>query len=288
MNDVDLTPITQIVDDRGRSPDAVVPILQAIQDHYRYLPQTALQRVCELTEITPATITGVSTFYSCFRHQPVGRHIISICHGTACHVKGSGLIQDAVEQYLGLAPGEDTDRDRNFTIVPTACFGCCTLAPVIRVNEGNYGHLRSQDVAAVIKQSQQRQQAIPDRLHATVAPACGNSLGEIRVGLGSCCVAQGSGEVHDAISQMLARTGAASRRQRRGCVGMCHQTPLVEVVQRTANRRFIPKLSPSRRARSSSGTFSREEYSDAWATLFLDSWTGCIRMNPKRLSSASH
>ena len=93
-------------------PGAVIPILQAIQEHYRYLPQEALERVCELTEITPAAITGVSTFYTQFRHRPVGRHMISVCHGTACHVKGAGLIQDAVEQHLGLAPGEDTDARR--------------------------------------------------------------------------------------------------------------------------------------------------------------------------------
>jgi NADH-quinone oxidoreductase subunit F len=74
----------------GRRPEAVIPILQAIQAHYRYVPREALSRVCEISEITPAAITGVATFYTQFRHRPVGRHIIHVCHGTACHVKGPG------------------------------------------------------------------------------------------------------------------------------------------------------------------------------------------------------
>ncbi|MFH1924279.1 MAG: NAD(P)H-dependent oxidoreductase subunit E, partial [Planctomycetota bacterium] len=114
--DVDLSFVDRTVEDLGRGGEVVIPILQAIQEHYRYLPQEALRRVCELTEITPAAITGVSTFYTQFRHRPVGRHMISVCHGTACHVKGSGLIQDALERRLGLSNGEDTDADGLFTV----------------------------------------------------------------------------------------------------------------------------------------------------------------------------
>ncbi|MEI6217519.1 MAG: NAD(P)H-dependent oxidoreductase subunit E, partial [bacterium] len=86
---IDLSFVDAAVEECGRTAAAVVPILQKLQAHYRYLPEAALRRVCELTEITPASIAGVSTFYSQFRHGPVGRHIISVCHGTACHVKGS-------------------------------------------------------------------------------------------------------------------------------------------------------------------------------------------------------
>ena len=102
---LDLSHVDQIVADLGKQPDAVIPILQAIQEHYRYLPQDALRRVCRLTEITPADIAGVSTFYTQFRHQPVGRHMIHVCQGTACHVKGSELVQDAVALHLGLPKG---------------------------------------------------------------------------------------------------------------------------------------------------------------------------------------
>ena len=103
MTQLDLDFVERTVCELGRDAEAVVPILQAIQNHYRYLPAEALQRVCQLTDITPAAITGVSTFYRRFRHRPVGRHMIHICHGTACHVKGSGLIQDAVAHHLRLA-----------------------------------------------------------------------------------------------------------------------------------------------------------------------------------------
>ncbi len=100
MTDLDLKFVDETVERLGRRTEAVIPILQAIQAHYRYLPREAMERVCKLTEITPATIAGVSTFYSQFRHRPVGKHIISVCHGTACHVKGSGLVQDALERHL--------------------------------------------------------------------------------------------------------------------------------------------------------------------------------------------
>ena len=149
---LDLEPVARIVDDLGRDTAAVVPILQAIQNAYRYLPQEALERVCDLTEITPATIAGVSTFYDAFRHRPVGRHLISVCHGTACHVKGSQIVQQAIEEHLGLSHGQDTSDDGNFTVVRAACFGCCMLAPVIRIEQANFGHLRAHDVAPAIAQ----------------------------------------------------------------------------------------------------------------------------------------
>ena len=220
-----------------------MPILQAIQDRYRYLPQEALQRVCELTEISPAAITGVSTFYSCFRHQPAGRNLISVCHGTACHVKGSPLIEDAVRQHLGLASHEDTDRDGNFTVVRTACIGCCTLAPVISVNEDNRGHLQPRDIPAVIAASLQARhngkRAIP-----WLRKSDGHHAGEIRIGLGSCCVAQGSGEVHEALASVLESTHVDASLKCVACVGMCHQTPLVEIIEPGGRSTLYAKARP--------------------------------------------
>jgi len=101
MDEPDLSFVDRTVETLGRRPEAVIGILQAIQEHYRYLPQAALERVCRITDITPATITGVSTFYNQFRHQPVGRHLISVCHGTACHVKGAERIQEALQRNSG-------------------------------------------------------------------------------------------------------------------------------------------------------------------------------------------
>ena len=102
-----------IVDDTvrrlGRSPDAVVPILQALQEQFRFLPEEALWRVCETTDITPASIWGIATFYDQFRHHPVGRHIVHVCHGTACHVNGAERINEALRLRLGIPQGKDTD-----------------------------------------------------------------------------------------------------------------------------------------------------------------------------------
>ena len=134
MPEVDLSVVDRIVTDVGRGPDAVIPLLQAIQAHYRYLPREALHRICELTEITPAAITGVATVYTHFRLRPVGRHVIRLCQGTACHVKGATQVQDAVAHHLGLTTGADTDADGRFTVVEIACLGCCTLAPVLQID----------------------------------------------------------------------------------------------------------------------------------------------------------
>ena len=229
MPEIDLAFVDQTVARLGRGGDVVIPILQAIQTHYRYVPREAIERVCQLTDITPAAIVGVSTFYTQFRHRPVGRHIIHICHGTACHVKGSELIHDAFQRWLNIADGEDTDADGLFTIQKVACLGCCTLAPVIQIDGITYGRLAPTMVGDVLDDflRQRKDDAKgPDRK----ALSSSGEVGEIRVGLGSCCVAQGSGKVYRAIQDTLAESGASAVIKRVGCVGMCHQTPLVELI----------------------------------------------------------
>ncbi len=104
----------------GRQREAVIPILQALQEHYRYLPEPALRRVCEVSEITPSQIWGISTFYDQFRHQPVGKHVVHVCHGTACHVSGADRVEEALRRHLKIPAGADTDPEGNFTIEPVA------------------------------------------------------------------------------------------------------------------------------------------------------------------------
>ncbi len=238
---LDLGFVDRTVEHLGRRPEMVIPILQAIQEHYRYLPQEALERVCDLTEITPASITGVSTFYTQFRHRPVGRHMISVCHGTACHVKGAGLIQDALEHHLGLSGGEDTDSDGRFTVQKIACLGCCTLAPVIQIDGVTYGRLTPPTVPEALADFLQRaRDGKPKKRPRPLAPA--GEVGEIRIGLGSCCVAQGSARVREAIADVLAQTGAPAVVKRVGCVGMCHQTPLVEIVPLKGPSRLFARM----------------------------------------------
>ena len=125
----------------GTGREFAIPILQAIQTHYRFLPDEALRRVCETTEITPAQIAGTSSFYSQFRRSPVGRHVVRVCHGTACHVAGAEQITQELRRHLEIPPGQDTDGRRLFTLDAVACVGCCSLAPVMLVEEEAAGRL---------------------------------------------------------------------------------------------------------------------------------------------------
>ncbi len=133
--------VERIVQQQGRSKEAAIPILQAIQSYYRYLPDDALKRVCELTEITPAQIAGTSSFYSQFRRSPMGRNLIRVCHGTACHVSGARQLTEELRRRLEIPDGADTDPQRMFTVDEVACLGCCSLAPVMMVNGQAVGKL---------------------------------------------------------------------------------------------------------------------------------------------------
>lgn len=232
MSDVDLTFVEQTVERVGTEKDKVLEILQAIEDEYGYLPQEALERVCELTEVTAASIAGVSTFYDRFRHSPPGKYIVRICIGTACHVKGAQLVYDSFERYLRIGPGEDTDSEGLFTLEKVACLGCCTLAPVVQIGEVTYGHVTGDSASRVLSdylRYEERRATQARKKHK----AGGNGAdyeGEIRLGLGSCCVARGSGRLAVALDEVLEQTGIKAKVKRVGCVGMCYQTPLLEIV----------------------------------------------------------
>jgi len=139
--ELDLTFINSLVAQHGRNREAAILYLQAIQAHYRYLPDEAVRRLCELTEITPAQVAGTSSFYAQFRHRPMGRHHVRVCHGTACHVAGARQIDDELRRYLAIPAGADTDVARMFTVNEVACVGCCSLAPVVVVDGQTAGRL---------------------------------------------------------------------------------------------------------------------------------------------------
>ena len=147
---INLSFVDAIVAKAGRDHEAAVPILQAIQAHYGYLPDEALQRVCELTEIEPSQIAGVSAFYARFRRSPVGEHVVKVCHGTACHVAGTRQITEEIRRHLQIAPEEDTDPERLFTVDRVACLGCCSLAPVMMIDEETVGRLTPSSACAAL------------------------------------------------------------------------------------------------------------------------------------------
>lgn len=226
---LDLTFADRTIERLGTSPDKVLEILQAIQNHYGYLPKEVLEHVCEVTEITPASITGISTFYDQFRHSPAGKYIVRVCVGTACHVKGAQQVHDAFHRYLKIEPGADTDPDELFTVERVACLGCCTLAPAVQIGEITYGHLTAHSVGSVLADFLRHQQTVGAK-KAYVPAATADMQAEIRIGLGSCCIARGSGKLNEALKDALQETGINALVKRVGCVGMCHQTPLLEIV----------------------------------------------------------
>ena len=159
MDQIDLSFVTQAVEKIGRGKEKNLELLQALQGHYGYLPTEALERLCELTEISPAAVAGVSSFYDQFRHSPAGQYIIHVCVGTACHVKGSDRIYEAFLRHLNIPEGQDTDQKKQFTIERIACLGCCTLAPAVQIENITYGHLTSETVPDVINDFLKYEQA---------------------------------------------------------------------------------------------------------------------------------
>ena len=147
---IDLTFIDDLVAKDGCGKEGAIVFLQAIQNHYRYLPDKAMRRLCELTEITPAQLAGTSTFYGQFRRTPVGKHLVRVCHGTACHVAGACQITDELRRYLAIPEGADTDPARMFTVGEVACLGCCSLAPVLMLDSHTAGRLTPSSASAVL------------------------------------------------------------------------------------------------------------------------------------------
>lgn len=219
--------VDEVLAEIGKEPDMVIPILQAIQGKYNYLPELALKRVCETTAITEAQITGISTFYSQFRHQPVGKHIIRVCVGTACHVKGAKQVFDGFRRELGLEKGVDTDSQKLFTLEEVACLGCCTLAPVVQIDDVTYGHVETGKVAEIIEDF--KNLAPSEEKIVREVTEEGISQGEIRIGLGSCCIASGSSGVKEELEKTLANNKIKVDVKQVGCVGICNQVPMMEI-----------------------------------------------------------
>ena len=215
ISELDLSCIEEIVVQCGTRREAVIPILQAIQRHYHYLPQSALKRVCELTDITPADITGVSTFYTHFRHQPVGRHMIHVCQGTACHVKGAELVHDAVALHLGLEPGHDTDPRGEFTVQPVACLGCCTLAPVMQIDDVTYGRVTPRSVPRVVTEAL-RAQSTPAPIRTPVSQLTAGEPGGNSHRAGLLLPGPGKWQSPRRDSRGPARIGRSGHRETRG------------------------------------------------------------------------
>lgn len=135
MSTIDLTVVDDIIREHHSSKQNIIAILQDVQKQFRYLPEEALNHLSVKLDMTPAKIYSIATFYENFSLKPKGKHIIRICDGTACHVKHSIPILNALKKKLGLSDGKTTSDDMLFTLETVSCLGACGLAPVMMVNE---------------------------------------------------------------------------------------------------------------------------------------------------------
>ncbi len=145
-------------------PGMLIPLLQAAQDSYGYIPGIAIEQISEVTGIPAAEICGVITFYKQFRLKPLGRHLIRLCKGTACHVVGAEMIAQTVADELATPPDETTD-DGIFTFTVVACLGCCSLAPVLMIDDQTFGRMTPQKVRRLLRQYR-RKASEPDGVPA--------------------------------------------------------------------------------------------------------------------------
>lgn len=156
----DFSELSPVLEKYGKVPGSLITILQKAQDIYGYLSMDAINYIAQKTGIKAAKIYGVATFYTQFRLKPIGKYLIMLCQGTACHVNGSKMIEEAISDELSIVDGETTE-DGIFTLNNVACLGCCSLAPVmmIKSSEGDetYGNLTKDAVRDILKEIKTRE-----------------------------------------------------------------------------------------------------------------------------------
>ena len=158
--ELNFTVIDTIVHRHNVEPGAVIPVLQEIQDTYGYVPPVAIQRVAENMNVPASEIFGIVTFYAQFRLQPLGRNLIKVCHGTACHLCGAEMVAEILPQVTGAKEGE-TSQDGMFTVERVACLGCCSLAPCIMINNETYGRLTPESIGKIVGETQKAEAPAP-------------------------------------------------------------------------------------------------------------------------------
>ena len=226
-NEEMIAKVDAIIDRIGTSRQIIIPLLQALQHEFSYLPSAALEHIYERTEIDRAQLISVSTFYSQFRHIPYGKHLIKVCTGTACHVKGAGNVYYSFRRELKMEGDNITSDDQLFSIEKIACLGCCTLAPVVQIDEKIYGHVQPGKVNEVIEdflgfQNKTEKEETKNKLRKIA--------GEIRLGMGSCCQASGSSDIYKELQKASGELGIDVNIKPVGCVGVCNKVPLIDVV----------------------------------------------------------
>ena len=153
---VDLSLLNDVLAKYASVKGSLITILQKTQEIYGYIPTDAIYYIAEKTGLTPAKILGVATFYSQFRFQAVGKYLIMICKGTACYVNGAERIIEAVTEELGIGDNQTT-ADGLFSLSLVSCLGCCSLAPVMMINEDTYGSLTPDKVRKILRDIREKE-----------------------------------------------------------------------------------------------------------------------------------
>lgn len=149
--------VIEIVDRYDRSESKIIPILQAVQEEYRYLPQEVMTFIATSLGISPARLYGVATFYSHFSLEPKGKHIIRMCDGTACHVRGSTAVIEAIRKKLNVTAKKNTTDDMMFTFETVSCLGACGLAPVLVIDDEVHGMTTPEKAIQLIKEIEEKE-----------------------------------------------------------------------------------------------------------------------------------
>ena len=145
------TRVMDILEKNNHDPSRLIPILQQVQDDYRYLPEEVLTFIATSLDLPPSHVYGVATFYAHFTLVPKGKHIMKLCDGTACHVRGSEHILNALHQKLKLNESKHTTDDMLFTVECVSCLGACGLAPVLVVDEKVYSKVTPEAAVALVE-----------------------------------------------------------------------------------------------------------------------------------------
>ncbi len=150
-NEIDLSLLNPVIEKYKGYKGNLIAVLQAVQGVFGYIPMEAFRYLAEGLGLSLSEMYGVATFYALFRLNPVGKHVIKVCHGTACHVQNAAAISESLESALRIKDGETTS-DRIFTLESVACLGCCSLAPVMMIGEETYGKLTGKEAVKVVKE----------------------------------------------------------------------------------------------------------------------------------------
>ncbi|MDA3924582.1 MAG: NAD(P)H-dependent oxidoreductase subunit E [Kiritimatiellae bacterium] len=209
----------------GAEKSNLIAILQAVQDEYHYIPDAAVRIVAQLLGVSEAEVTGVVTFYGQFRLQPAGTHIIKVCIGTACHVKGAELTYEAFKRVLGIGESEDTDAEGLFTVDKVACLGCCMLAVAVQVDQTIYANVTPATVKGVLDDVL----AGDEQKEGVFGSVIANGA-VVRLCTCSSCGAAGASNVLIALRRAIHSRRLPVIVREVGCTGGAYHAPLIEVI----------------------------------------------------------